>query len=278
MEAISELGTAGADALFGGSIAQIYDRNLGPVLFEPYARDLARRLADHPAGPVLETACGTGILTRELRKRFPRSVRIVATDVSQSMLDYARTECNELEDVEWTFADAAALPFPSATFAAVACQFGLMFVGDKRAAFAEARRVLVQGGTLAFSVWDCIADNPVQRAVHQTVSSFFPQCAPEFFDVVHGFYDRHVIRCLLEAHGFDGRIETVTLEAHCPSAAAVAIGTVKGTPISAAIREAGIDIDRVVDAVTDALARLGGNRPFRSTMQAFVVVARARAG
>ena len=117
MESIPKRGAAGGDELFGGSIAEVYDRYLGPVLFEPYARDLAHRMPDRPTGPALEMACGTGILTRELCRRIDRSAQIVATDVSQSMLDYARAQCAAFKDVELKLADAAALPFPSAMFA-----------------------------------------------------------------------------------------------------------------------------------------------------------------
>ena len=53
-------------AQFTGSIPTLYDAHLGPVLFEPYARELAARLAASGAARVLETACGTGIVTRRL--------------------------------------------------------------------------------------------------------------------------------------------------------------------------------------------------------------------
>jgi hypothetical protein len=57
-------------AQFTGSIPELYDRHLGPVIFEPYAIDLARRVAARATGPVLETACSTGILTRQLRTQL----------------------------------------------------------------------------------------------------------------------------------------------------------------------------------------------------------------
>ena len=67
------------DAVFSGSIPAFYDRYLGPLLFEPYADDLARRLADISSGRVLETAAGTGIVTRMLIQTLPEAVAIVAT-------------------------------------------------------------------------------------------------------------------------------------------------------------------------------------------------------
>src|SRR5262245_55759603 len=92
---------------FSGSIPQLYDRYLGPVLFEPYASDLVRRIAAH-AGPVLEMACGTGIVTHQLRDHLVPDIQIVATDLSQPMLDYARTKLVTLKNVDWRQADIAA--------------------------------------------------------------------------------------------------------------------------------------------------------------------------
>ena len=52
------------DKLFAGSIPEIYDRLLVPLIFKSYARDLAERVAKVKPQDVLETAAGTGALTR----------------------------------------------------------------------------------------------------------------------------------------------------------------------------------------------------------------------
>lgn len=258
---------------FSGSIPQLYDRYLGPVLFEPYAADLVRRVAAHAPGPVLELACGTGIVTRRLRAHLAPEVELIATDLSQPMLDYARTKLAALKHVDWKQADIAALPFPDASFAAAVCQFGLMFVPDKQAAFREARRVLRKGGVFAFNVWDGIAANPFARVAHETLATLFPADPPQFL-IPFTFNDHDVLRQLLTMYDFsDVRIETVKLEARSETAQALATGFVQGSPLSAAIQERGASFESVVAAVTDALAQHGGAAPFRSTLQAVVVTA-----
>jgi len=57
------------DASFVGSIPEHYDRSLGPVVFIDFAADIARRVAACGPARVLETAAGTGIVTRQLRAR-----------------------------------------------------------------------------------------------------------------------------------------------------------------------------------------------------------------
>ena len=140
-------GTRETDRQFAGSIPETYDRYLGPLLFEPYARDLAARLAALAPARVLETAAGTGVATRALARALPAGAAIVATDLNRPMLDLAAARM-ETAEVTWQQADALALPFEDGAFDAVACQFGAMFFPDKAAAYREARRVLRRGGRL----------------------------------------------------------------------------------------------------------------------------------
>ncbi|MGA9036777.1 MAG: methyltransferase domain-containing protein, partial [Pseudolabrys sp.] len=115
------------DKLFAGSIPEIYDRFMVPLIFEVYARDLADRLAKTAPRDLLETAAGTGVLTRAVAARLPASTRITVTDLNQPMLDYAKTQLPGDGRITWKQADALALPFGDQSFDAVACQFGAMF-------------------------------------------------------------------------------------------------------------------------------------------------------
>src|SRR5512141_2856123 len=94
---------------FEHSAPALYDRFMGPLLFEPYARVVAERaLAFHPAR-ILEIAAGTGILTEALHRALP-AARIVATDINAAMLAFAAQRVSS-ENVTFQPADALALPF-----------------------------------------------------------------------------------------------------------------------------------------------------------------------
>jgi SAM-dependent methyltransferase len=164
--------TMTTDAVFAGSIPSLYDRYLGPVIFEPYAQDLANRLSTLNAERVLETAAGTGIVTRALVGSLAPNVKIVATDLNQPMLDHAAKAVSSSR-VSWQKADAQALPFPDRTFDAVVCQFGAMFFPDKQQAYREARRVLKPGGHFIFNVWDRIEHNEFADLVTAAVADMF---------------------------------------------------------------------------------------------------------
>ena len=260
---------------FGGSMPEYYDSIMGPAHFEPYGADLARRLPAEPAGAVLEIACGTGRVTRQLRKRLVPTVRLVATDISEAMLDYARRKVGG--SIEWRKADATALPFPDASFDAAVCAFGIMFVPDKKAALREARRVLRKDGVLLFNVWDGLDNNPQGRPADQVLMRRFPDDpAMKAGSMPYQFNDRALIDAMLaEARFGDVRMEAVRLQCSASSARDFAISQLRGTPRGAMVEQRIGKLDPLIDEVTQGLAQLGGERPFRYTAQALVVEARA---
>jgi ubiquinone/menaquinone biosynthesis C-methylase UbiE len=264
-------------ASFTGSIPEHYDTYSGPAIFGRWAEDFAQRLPARIDGDVLEVACGTGLLTRQLRERLAPGARLVATDLNDAMLEYGRRKLGERPNVEWRTADAVALPFPDGSFGAVVCQLGLMFVPDKAAAMREARRVLAPNGLFAFHVWDKLDANPHAKAASDAIAALLPNDpVASFTNVPYGFNDEPLIRQLLAGSGFnDIRIERAEIEIVSATARSLAIGTVRGTPRALMLEERGISLDAVVDAVAAALVRVGGDKPYRSPGRALVVMARA---
>lgn len=170
---------AGSDALFAGSVPEIYERYLVPLIFNSYATDLACRLTAVEACDVLELAAGTGVLTRAIAKAHPLA-RIVATDLNQPMLDQAMARQRVDDRVFWRQADAQALPFADETFDAVFCQFGVMFFPDKVGAYREVLRVLKPLGQFLFNVWDRISENEFALVVTDALATIFPDRPTDF--------------------------------------------------------------------------------------------------
>jgi ubiquinone/menaquinone biosynthesis C-methylase UbiE len=267
---------SGNDTVFAGSIPALYDRYLGPLLFAPYARDLAARLGGLRSGDVLETAAGTGIVTEALAGRLAPAVRLVSTDLNQAMVDHAAAK-PALKRITLRQADALKLPFDDASFDAVVCQFGAMFFPDKVAGYREARRVLRPGGRFVFSVWDSLAHNPVTRIVVDAMAARYPQDPPRFLArTPHGHSDVSVLRRDMAAAGFaEPAVETVTLPSRAPSAGDAAIGLCQGTPMRGEIEALDPSgLAAATDAATAALRAAYGDGPIEAPMQAVVVVAR----
>ena len=190
------------DRAFAGSIPRLYERHLVPLIFEPYAADLAARVAACRPSRVLEVAAGTGAVTRQLARLLPAEASIVATDLNRPMLDEAAAVGTD-RPVEWRQADATDLPFPDAAFDVVACQFGVMFFPDKARAYAEARRVLRPGGSFVFNVWDRIEDERLRRRGDRGAGAIFPDDPPRFLArMPHGCHDTAAIAADLARAGF----------------------------------------------------------------------------
>jgi len=213
------------DTVFSGSIPALYDTYLGPLIFEPFAEDLAMRLSGVGTGCILETAAGTGILTRALVRSLPTSVSVIATDLNKPMLDHAAAQLPSSR-VSWQIADAQSLPFPAGTFDGVACQFGVMFFPDKPQAYREARRVLKPGGRFVFSVWDRIEHNEFADIVTGAAAELFPHDPPRFLArTPHGFHEKDAIIEAVRSAGFDDvTAQTLTRRSLAASCRDPAIG------------------------------------------------------
>ena len=263
-------------AQFSGSIPAAYDRYLGPLLFQPFAEDLAARLGMGEAGSVLELACGTGILTRVLRSRLPAAVKLTATDLNEPMFRHAAGKFDKEEKVQWAQADACSLPFADGMFDAVVCQFGIMFVPDKALAAREAYRVLKPGGLFLFNVWDSFEHNELCRIAHETITSYFEKDPPTFYQTPFGYHDREEIKGMLEGAGFrEVRSEIVAKVGEASRAEEVATGLVQGNPVSVAITERDPSLLPVItNAVADAIMHRFGEANMRISMRAIVVEAK----
>lgn len=195
--------------VFKHSTPLLYDRYMGPLLFEPYARYVAERVGTLRPGRILETAAGTGIVTRALTDAAPEAT-IVATDINPAVVGFA-AELVQSERVEFQIADAQNLPFEDAKFDLVVCLFGIMFFPDKIRANAEARRVLRPQGRYIVVAFDSLDLNPIPRAAGEAVASLFPDDPRYMERGPFSYTNAAVMEEDLRAAGFE-TIEVETIE------------------------------------------------------------------
>ncbi|PRH84133.1 SAM-dependent methyltransferase [Labrys okinawensis] len=265
-----------ADKLFTGSIPENYDRYMVPLIFEPFAADLARRAASLSPVAVLEMAAGTGAVTRILAPKLSPDARYAVTDLNQPMLDYAASRQAPDSRISWHRADAQALPFEDAAFDLVCCQFGAMFFPDRPQAYREARRVLKPGGHFLFNVWDRIEENIFADEVTKALAEMFPDDPPRFLArTPHGYHDTGLIRSDLEDAGFSRvLIETRAEQSRAPSPRLPAVAYCQGTLLRTEIeaRDAA-KLEAATDHAASAIAARHGDGEVAAKIQAHVVVA-----
>lgn len=259
-----------ASRVWADDMAATYDEYLVPAVFQPYADDLASRVARHRPRIVVELAAGTGVLTKAITAALP-GVGIAATDLNAAMVDIGS---EQVPTATWRQADAMHLPFEDGYADLVACQFGVMFFPERRAAYAEVARVLKRGGHFLFNCWGKLNTHEVEATVMAALAECFPETPPSFLArVPHGYHEVNRINSDLTAARFTGiHVETVELDCAGMSAALLARGYCRGTPLRAEIESRG-DLDATTHAVTTALERRFGPGPVVARMAALVVSA-----
>ncbi len=264
------------DKVFAGSIPENYDRHMVPLIFAPYAANLALCAADLSPHSVLEIAAGTGVVTRALAPKLAASANLIVTDLNQPMLDYAASQQPADNRIQWRQADAMALPFEDATFDLICCQFGAMFFPDRTTAYREAKRVLKPGTHFLFNVWDRIEENIFADDITNALVKIFPNDPPRFLArTPHGYHDKSVIQGDLERAGFSHvAIETRAEISRAASARAVAVAYCQGTPLRKEIEARDLNkLEEATDVAEAAIAKKHGASAVAAKIQAHAITA-----
>lgn len=258
---------------FAGSIPENYDRYLGPLLFEPYAKNLIDRISKRNFMSVLELACGTGRVTQYLVQSQP-DAKIIATDINPDMLEVAKKKI-ESKNIEWKQADMQEIPFDDSVFDLVICQYGVMFLPDKVKAYKEIYRVLVPGGIFLFNTWDRLEANEMLHHSDLVVNSFFKENPVEFYKIPFSYFDKDKIKRELNEGGFKNiTFTSVKKEGVSDTAENAAKGVVEGNPVINAINEQDPNLVSVIkEKLSETLSKKFGDKPMKTTLNAIVVEA-----
>ena len=243
--------------VFKHSAPSLYDRYMGPLLFEPYARHVAERVAALRPERILETAAGTGIVTRAVSEALPEAT-IVATDINPALVEFAAVRSHS-DRVEFQRADAAELLFADASFDLVLSVFGVMFFPDKVQANGEARRVLRPGGRYVLVTFDRLDRNPIPKLAGEAVATLFPEDPRYMERGPFSYTDAELVEQDLRAAGFESvELETVELSSRV-TARDAAQGIVLGSPFRAEIEKLDSSaLERATAAVEQALGPWDG--------------------
>ncbi len=267
---------AESDKVFAGSVPEIYDSYLVPLVFESFAADLARRFAAAKPKHILETAAGSGVVTRALAPLLGEDARYVVSDLNPPMLDRARSRQAPDARIEWRHADALDPPFGDDFFDVACCQFGVMFFPDRVAGYREARRVLKPGGRFLFNTWDAIEHNDFARVVTEAAATVFPDDPPCFMArTPHGYHDVGQIEEDLRQAVFS-TVEIATIEetSRASESCIPAIAYCQGTPLRNEIEARDpARLKRTTDRAAEATASVHGERPVSGKIQGHVVLA-----
>lgn len=180
--------------------AASYENYIVPSLFAPWATYLIQSANVQPGERVLDVACGTGIVARQVARRVGAQGAVIGLDINPNMLDvgHAAAEREGLT-LEWHAGPAEQLPFPDGSFDLLMCQFGLMFFTDRHKALTEMYRVLRPGGRLTVSVWQGLEQHPFYQILHEVSRQHLGKSSVES---VFSLGDSNELRRMLTDAGF----------------------------------------------------------------------------
>lgn len=272
----STLSKPKTDSSFTRDVAEFYESTLVPLIFLPYAQDIAERTRGLAPGDVLEVACGTGAVTRALAETLPRECVIVATDLNDAMITHGK-RVGTSRPVTWRQADVMSLPFPNRSFDVVVCQFAVMFFPDRVGAYREIRRVLRPGGAFLFNVWNSIERNEFADVVTTAVGTLYPDDPPLFLTrTPHGHGSPNEIEAELREAGFETCVLTQRDDISVATNPTLpAIAYCQGTPLRNEILARDPDgLDRATAVAVEALRSRFGDGPIEGRISGVIVMAR----
>lgn len=266
---MNDTSTKDPSAYLPEDTATRYEQFFGPLFFEPYAIEVAKRIHSIPVSVVLEIAAGTGRVTRHIREHIPHAAKLIASDISEEMLAVAKKTLRHL-DIDWRNIDAQQLPFNDNSIDLVVCCFGYMFVPDKPKAFAEAYRVLKPGGLFLFTTWDKLENNAASYSARSIAMKYLEEPLPESHNLATSMNNEALITPLLKDAGFAKiSIEKVKLFSVSATAKEAACGLVEWGPVYEEIKKQNPDcIDEIKINVEKELAEKFGAAPMIAPISA----------
>jgi ubiquinone/menaquinone biosynthesis C-methylase UbiE len=208
------------------SAAEVYEEYFIPALFQEWAGKVANEAEIQQGQKVLDVACGTGVLAREVLKRVGSEGSVFGLDINEGMLAVAR---EKNPSIEWRKGAAESIPFEDESFDTVISQFGLMFFVDKTSAIKEMFRVLKSGGRIAIAVWGSLENAVGYKKVVEILQRLFGDEAADSLRSPYSLGDVQVLKSLFEDAGIENaEIKTLEGKARFPSIESWMFTDVKG--------------------------------------------------
>ena len=193
----------------GKGVSAAYDDVLVPVLFEPWAKALVKRVPVESHWFVVDLATGTGVVAQQLAGLVGGGGIVTAIDLSTDMLSVAKQRCSPYgETVRFVESPASPLRLGDEVADVVYCQQGFQFFPDKRSAAAEIFRVLKPGSITVVSTWYPVGQCQLFGTIHDQLK----RCGQDRIAELIALPFDHMPADELVSHFASAGFDPVTLE------------------------------------------------------------------
>jgi SAM-dependent methyltransferase len=209
-------------------------------ILQPFEDVLVAAVSASGARRVLDVGCGTGSTTRAVARLIGAKGDCVGVDISEQMIDTARTlAAQERVPAKFIAADAGTHAFASASFDMIMSRFGVMFFADPVRAFANLRNAASKEASLCFVAWRSPAENRFMTTAERAAASLLPDLPARRADAPgqFGFADARRVQSILAESGWrDIDIQPIDVECALPESELSRYGARLG-PVGIALRE-----------------------------------------
>lgn len=221
------------------SIAKSYDRILVPSLFEPWAHQLIEDNQPWSGNEVLDLACGTGVVTKELARSVSPDGSVIALDINGQMLDIARSKCAEWNNhIKYIEGSCESLDIADCSLDVVVCQQGFQFFPNKNNAAHEIYRVLKPGGRIYISTWCPVSECEIFGAICETLEALNESEISQMMRVPFDFMTSNELQESFCKAGFSNiEVSKQEMKLSLEGGVESAIQLVYATPIAPKLRE-----------------------------------------
>lgn len=196
--------------------AEVYERYLSRNIADPWTRVLLELVSPQFGDHVLDLACGTGSVARQVAPLVGKDGCVIAVDINPDMLKVGSKQL--LPDgaaITWHPGDATQLDFSDNAFDIIFCQQGFQFFPDQPAAVLETRRVLRPGGKAVVSVWQSLSQQPLYQILFSTISKHLDVPVADL-DIAFSLGNEETLHQLFSTQFKDVQVAAITLPVRIP--------------------------------------------------------------
>ena len=150
---------------------------------------------------VLDVACGTGVVTKQIQKKVGKSGYGIGIDTSITAIKIAKKENNKNKNLDFLNADAENLSF-SKKFDIVTCQYALFFFPNAQKALKNIKNNLKKSGIIGISVHGSNENVPFFSSIIDSATKYIPDYIPPGTPDLDRFGTKSALKTEVRKAGF----------------------------------------------------------------------------
>ena len=240
------------------SVAKLYDKILVPSLFKPWAIHLIENNHPWEGKMVLDLACGTGVVTKELACNISPNGRVIALDINSQMLDIAKSKCKEWANhIDFIEGSCESMAIADSSLDVVVCQQGFQFFPNKQAATHEIHRVLKPGGRVIISTWCPVSECEIFGIICEALETLDENEISQMMRVPFDFMTQSELQKSFSSAGFSNiEVSKQKMSMHLVGEVDSALRVAYATPIAPKLKELSVEKREEFNKIFTAKMRL----------------------